>query len=138
MSRTTLVPPSRIGDSRPPDCSIYLTQDPPSPSARQRKTCQRSAADARALEQNATALLRTHTHLQDFHSYVRVKWIAPCLCLQGYLPSFFLKQLAQEALRKIPDVAIDNQIIVAEELENAQPFTVGEADEMDRWLRETV
>lgn len=46
--------------------------------------------------------------------WIRFSCEGDCLVLDGFLPSYYLKQLAQEAVRDIPGVGrIDNRIAVA-------------------------
>lgn len=67
----------------------------------------------RAVEVRASVLLHSHPHLQHFSSNVQCCFRERCLCLAGTVPSFYLKQLAQETLRDMPGVErIENRIAV--------------------------
>ncbi len=67
----------------------------------------------RAMEVRAAVLLYSHPHLQHFSSNVQCCFRDRCLCLAGAVPSFYLKQLAQETLRGMPGVErIENRIAV--------------------------
>ena len=68
----------------------------------------------RFVEQKAVQLLEEHPHFHGRGDHVRCVCLNNRLVLQGKVPSFYLKQLAQEALRGLADVIrIDNQITVA-------------------------
>jgi len=55
--------------------------------------------------------LRAHPHLRS--SLIASRHADDCVILEGAVDSFFLKQMAQEALRDIPGVIeIDNQLSV--------------------------
>jgi hypothetical protein len=55
--------------------------------------------------------LESHPTFQQHCQTIRTEWIDDRLVLSGQLPSFHLKQLAQEALSGL-GVTIDNQIEV--------------------------
>ena len=68
----------------------------------------------RFVENKARQLLEEHPHFHGRSDHVRCVCLNNRLVLQGKVPSFYLKQLAQEALRGLADVIrIDNQITVA-------------------------
>lgn len=68
----------------------------------------------RFVENKAEQLLEEHPHFHGRSEHVRCVCLNNRLVLQGKVPSFYLKQLAQEALRGLADVIrIDNQITVA-------------------------
>ena len=71
---------------------------------------------ARLIEARAVALLDQHPHFRGRSQFVGVELVDGTLVLTGQLPSFHLKQLAQEALRALADVRINNQINVASPL----------------------
>lgn len=65
-------------------------------------------------EQLALATLESHPHFRGRSRWIRIRYRNRCLHLSGRLPSYFLKQLAQESLRQLDGVdMIDNQIVVA-------------------------
>jgi len=65
----------------------------------------------------AGELLESHPHFRGRSRYVEIRCVGRRLILEGYLPSYYLKQLAQEAIRQIndafEDVHIDNRIVVS-------------------------
>ena len=66
------------------------------------------------MEQLALATLESHPHFRGRSQLIRMRYRNHCLYLSGKLPSYFLKQIAQEALRQLDGVdSIDNQIVVA-------------------------
>lgn len=66
------------------------------------------------VEDRARFLLERHPHFHGRSDWIQIRYRNRCLRLDGQLPSFYLKQLAQEALRNIDGVEqIDNQIMVA-------------------------
>ena len=66
------------------------------------------------MEQLARATLESHPHFRGRSQWVQIRYRDGRLSLGGRLPSFFLKQLAQEALRQLDGVeTIENQIVVA-------------------------
>ena len=68
----------------------------------------------RTREGEAAELLESHSHFRGRGLSVECKCNGQILRLDGSLPSFYLKQLAQEALRQLQGVVrIDNQIVVA-------------------------
>ena len=72
-----------------------------------------AACDAR-LEARARALLEQHPHFHGRSQFIRCHCHDSELHLEGCVPCFYLKQLAQEAVRSIDGVTrVDNQIVVA-------------------------
>ncbi len=68
---------------------------------------------SKAIEERARALLESHPHFRGRTRWVHCKCRNRRLCLSGKVPSYYLKQLAQEAVRDIEGVdAIINQIVV--------------------------
>jgi hypothetical protein len=68
----------------------------------------------RRLESQARLCLAQHPHFRAKSQLVSIRCEGRRLQLTGCLPSFFLKQLAQEALRDLAGIDhIDNQIVVA-------------------------
>lgn len=68
----------------------------------------------RVIEDAARTTLLNHPHFRGRGDWIRCQVQNRCLKLEGYLPSFFLKQLAQEAVRSVEGIErIDNQIVVA-------------------------
>ena len=69
------------------------------------------------LEQTAQLLLDLHPHFRGRSEFVQCRCVDRCLYLDGCLPSYHLKQLAQEALRELEGVVqIENRIVVASPL----------------------
>lgn len=68
---------------------------------------------AKLIEARAVALIDQHPHFRGRSQFVGIKLVDGTLVLSGQLPSFYLKQLAQEALKALDNVRIDNQIDVA-------------------------
>jgi hypothetical protein len=57
--------------------------------------------------------LEQHPHFHGHTNQLRIEQRGATLCLSGRLPSFYLKQLVQEALLRLPGVReIDNDIDV--------------------------
>lgn len=68
----------------------------------------------RCIENEATELLDSHPHFRGRNQRVKVRCLNGYVFLSGNLPSYYLKQLAQEALRSLSGVSrIENQIVVA-------------------------
>ena len=67
--------------------------------------------DAAAIASLASQRLESHPHFHHHCQTIHIEWIDNHLVLSGRLPSFHLKQLAQEAPSGM-DVLIDNQIDV--------------------------
>jgi osmotically-inducible protein OsmY len=65
------------------------------------------------MEQRAFAALESHPHFRGRSKWIEIRYRDRCLSLRGKLPSFFLKQIAQESLRQLDGVdTIENQIVV--------------------------
>ncbi|MEN6367771.1 MAG: BON domain-containing protein [Thermoguttaceae bacterium] len=57
--------------------------------------------------------LEQHPHFRGRASQFQIEMIGGAIVLSGRLPTYYLKQLLQEAVKKIPDVAqIDNRVEV--------------------------
>lgn len=66
------------------------------------------------LERKAHRLLGNHPHFRGRMEFVRCHIEGRTLYVDGCLPSWYLKQLAQEALRELENVLqIENRIVVA-------------------------
>jgi hypothetical protein len=68
------------------------------------------------MEEQAFARLEAHPHFRGRSQWIQIRYRDRdrCLKLSGKLPSFYLKQLAQETLRQLNGVdTIENEIIVA-------------------------
>jgi hypothetical protein len=64
-------------------------------------------------------LLESHIRFRGKTRFIRCRVDGKRLRLDGCLPSFFLKQLMQEAVRRIPGIEqIDNRIVVDPEIEH--------------------
>jgi uncharacterized RmlC-like cupin family protein len=58
--------------------------------------------------------LEEHPHFRGRASQLQIEVIGDAVVLSGRLPTYYLKQLLQEAVKKIPDVIrIDNRVEVA-------------------------
>lgn len=67
----------------------------------------------RSLELRAAVLLHSNPHLQKYSGNVQCCFRDHCLTLGGNVPSYYLKQLAQESVRGLEGVErIENQIAV--------------------------
>lgn len=87
-----------------------LIQQRPGPSAE--ILTQRDATWVR-VERNATQALDAHPHFCGRSDTIRIECRHDTLILTGRLPSFYLKQLLQEALRGVDGVGkIDNRVDV--------------------------
>jgi hypothetical protein len=65
------------------------------------------------VEQNATRALDAHPHFRGRTKTVRIECRHDTLTITGRLPSFYLKQLLQETLRRVDGVdRIDNRVDV--------------------------
>jgi hypothetical protein len=63
--------------------------------------------------EDAAHRLRNHPHFRGRSHWINAEFAQGCLVLHGCVPSFYLKQLAQEALIGIDGVEqLDNQIMV--------------------------
>ena len=72
------------------------------------------AENPRALETRARAALEAHPHFHGRARFVRCIAAGDVLRLEGCVPCFYLKQLAQEAVMAIPGMLrIENAIVVA-------------------------
>jgi hypothetical protein len=70
-------------------------------------------AVAPSVEMLAEELLQQHPHFRGRQHLVRFRCQGKCLTIEGHLPSYFMKQLAQEAIRSLSGLeTIDNQIAV--------------------------
>ncbi len=68
----------------------------------------------RAMELRAAVILHSHPYLQRYSGKVQCCFRDDCLYVTGQMPSYYLKQLAQESLRELPGVArIENRIVVS-------------------------
>ncbi len=68
----------------------------------------------RNIEMRATCLLDRHPHFRGRGQWIRCRCRNGRLVLSGRLPSFYLKQVAQESLRMLDGVDhIENRIFVA-------------------------
>lgn len=68
---------------------------------------------APSVEMRAEGLLQQHPHFRGRQHLVRFRCQGKCLTIEGHLPSYFMKQLAQEAIRSLSGLEmIDNQIAV--------------------------
>lgn len=56
--------------------------------------------------------LENHPHFHKRTDSIEIRFLHDRLLLTGTLPSFYLKQQAQEAIRSVGTFAIDNQIVV--------------------------
>jgi osmotically-inducible protein OsmY len=66
-----------------------------------------------AMELRAAMKLVTNPSLRQFSSAVQFCFRDGCMVMAGVLPTYFLKQLAQEAVRSLEGIeAIDNRIYV--------------------------
>ena len=70
----------------------------------------------------ARRCLDSHPHFHQRCQTIGIEWIDDRLVLTGQLPSFYLKQLAQEAVREL-EVAVVNQIevVCCDGLSSSQP-----------------
>lgn len=67
---------------------------------------------SRQIELYAAELLEQHPHFRGRSRFVEIRCTDRCITLGGCLPTYYLKQLAQETLRGIKDVEIVNEISV--------------------------
>ena len=68
--------------------------------------------DDQQLSGKARELLECHPHFRGRSNWIEIKCSGNCMSLSGKLPSFFLKQLAQEVIRPLGDFKIVNRIVV--------------------------
>jgi hypothetical protein len=65
------------------------------------------------IERNVTQAIGQHPHFRGRANTVRIEYRHDTLIITGRLPSFYLKQLLQEAVRQVGGVGkIDNRIDV--------------------------
>ena len=69
-------------------------------------------SEIRQLEKRAEQLLERHPHFRGKKRWVSCRYVDQSLRLVGCVPTFYLKQLAQESLRELKDIRIDNQLVV--------------------------
>ena len=87
-----------------------ILQQPPEPSAQ--TLVQRDDTWAH-VARNAAQALDAHPHFRGRTNTIRIECRRDTLILTGRLPSFYLKQLLQEALRGVDGVGrIDNHVAV--------------------------
>jgi hypothetical protein len=68
----------------------------------------------RQIESRARAILQSHSHFKGKTELVQCRCRDNCLQLLGVVPSFYLKQLAQVALKELShQFHIENRIVVA-------------------------
>lgn len=66
------------------------------------------------LEQRARELFEQQPHFRGRGSWVRCRCAEDQLLLEGEVPTFYLKQLAQEVVKGMPDAPrVENRIVVA-------------------------
>jgi hypothetical protein len=76
----------------------------------------------RQIQRRAEEVLRIHPHFHGHSDWVYCRCRRGCLRLEGRLPSWYLKQLAQEAMKGIPGVQrLSNRIEVASPTGHVQP-----------------
>jgi hypothetical protein len=64
-------------------------------------------------EARVGAIFRSHPYLKRKAELIQVRCTNRCLQLSGVLPSYYLKQLAQEAIKgQCRDLYIENRILV--------------------------
>ena len=91
------------------------------------------AVPAERLEQAVRMLLEQHPHFSGRCQFLRVEVSDRVLRLAGYLPSFFLKQLAQEAVRDLDGIdEIENHIIVGSPVEENRDVALPESPPADK------
>ena len=57
--------------------------------------------------------LEQHSHFRGRVSLLQIETVGGAVVLSGRLPSFYLKQLLQEAVKRIPEVThVDNRVEV--------------------------
>ena len=67
---------------------------------------------AQSLEQRARDMLEQHSHFRGRASLFQYECSVDVLIVRGIVPTFYLKQLLQSALKGL-EVRIDNQVVVA-------------------------
>ena len=81
------------------------------------------------VEVRAKQILESHPHFRGRAHLVVVRFSAGKLQLDGRLPTHYLKQLAQEALRELQDIVrLENLIVVCDPR--------GVQSTVDRWIRD--
>ena len=66
------------------------------------------------IENQAQAMLEVHPHFRGRKRWIQCRFSKGGLYLTGTVPSFYLKQLAQEAIRQLDGVRqVVNEIVVA-------------------------
>lgn len=80
------------------------------------------------IKRRAAELLELHPHFRGRGGFVQFQCVGNRLILNGCLPSYYLKQLAQEAIRPmaavIDQLQIENQIVVASPVGEVIPASV--------------
>ena len=84
-------------------CSTDFHHETPNPTCRCRED---------QIERRATELLEQHPHFRGRSDLVQFRCTGNILRLGGCLPSYYLKQLAQEAIRGLEQLQIQNEILV--------------------------
>jgi osmotically-inducible protein OsmY len=95
---------------------------------RARRHAHRPLATDQWLEARAIATLEGHAHFHGRSQFVHCHCVARCLELEGCVPCYYLRQLAQEAVKGIEGIErVDNRIVVASPVgeveETPQPCT---------------
>ena len=76
-------------------------------------TGRRTDNDVTAILLSIRERLAIHPHFRGRASLLSIELVAETIVLSGRLPSYYLKQLLQEAIRLMPDVMdIDNRVLV--------------------------
>ena len=87
-------------------------------------------------EQDVRMILEQHPHFRGSSQFLRFELLHGILRLDGCLPSFFLKQLAQEAVRNVEGIdAIENCIIVARSVGENREEAMRETPPGDKLLQ---
>lgn len=81
------------------------------PSSQENERTTSGRAEGSSIVVLAQQHLESHPHFHHRSQLIRVEWVDQHLVLSGCVPSFHLKQLAQEAVRVL-NVPIVNQIEV--------------------------
>jgi hypothetical protein len=82
-----------------------------------------------AMELRAAMQLNLHPSLRQFSSAVQFCYRDGCMTMAGVLPSYFLKQLTQEAIRNLDGVeSIDNRICVESSYDSNSKMTSSKED----------
>lgn len=78
------------------------------------RQCDSNVEIDRSIEEQARQILEQHPHFHGRSKDVRCCQKDGALCLEGVVPSYYLKQLAQEALRDLKRaIHVENRIAVA-------------------------